>query len=109
MPQHRTGDDAETGFSRQEYDTLVAPADFDQLVLKPGDLRQYALEFSQYFSKVTLVHKLRETRHLTGFTRVFADTDRDLSTLQAMLRQSAGRELVASLHRLWRRRLPHAG
>jgi hypothetical protein len=80
------GDDAETGFRRQEYDTLIAAADFDQLVLKPADLSRYAPEFSQYFTKVTLVHKLRETRALTGFTRVFADTDRDLSYMQGMLR-----------------------
>lgn len=80
------GDDAETGFRRQEYDTLVAAADFDQLVLKPADLSRYDPEFSQYFTNVTLVHKLRETRALTGFTRVFADTDRDLNYLQGMLR-----------------------
>jgi len=80
------GDDAETGFRRQEYDTLVAVADFDQLVLKPADLSRYDHEFSQYFAHVTLVHKLRETRALTGFTRVFADTDRGLEYLQGMLR-----------------------
>ena len=32
--QQTAGDDAETGFRRQEYDTLIAAADFDQLVLK---------------------------------------------------------------------------
>lgn len=80
------GDDAETGFRRQEYDTLVAAADFDQLVLKPADLSHYAPEFSQYFANVTLVHKLRETRALTGFTRVLADTDRDLDYMQGLLR-----------------------
>jgi hypothetical protein len=84
--QRAAGDDAETGFRRQEYDTLISAADFDQLVLKPADLRRYATSFSRYFSHVTLVHKLRETRALTGFTRVFADTDRPLSDLQAMLR-----------------------
>ncbi len=80
------GDDAETGFRRQEYDTLVTDVDFAQLVLRPANLRQYALDFSRFFSRVTLVHKLRETRALAGFTRVFADTDRDLASQQAMLR-----------------------
>ena len=84
--QPAAGDDVETGFRRQEYDTLVAAGDFDQLVLKPADLSRYAAEFSSYFSNVTLVHKLRETRARTGFTRVFADTDRELASLQAMLR-----------------------
>jgi Domain of unknown function (DUF1998) len=84
--QQPAGDDAETGFRRQEYDTLIGAADYDQLVLKPADLRRYSAAFSQYFEHVTLVHKLRETRTLTGFTRVVADTDRDLAALQRMLR-----------------------
>lgn len=84
---HQTpGDDAETGFRRQEYDTLVTATDFDQLVLRPADLNKYKREFSRFFTHVTLVHKLRETRALTGFTRVFADTDGDLTHLQGMLR-----------------------
>lgn len=86
------GDDAETSFRRQEYDTLVAAADFDQLVLKPADLSRYDQEFSQYFADVTLVHKLRETRAFTGFTRVFADTDRDIDYLQGMLRLTESEE-----------------
>jgi hypothetical protein len=87
QPQIRSaGDDAETGFRRQEYDTLVGAADYDQLVLKPADLRRYNPAFSRYFEHITLVHKLRETRTLTGFTRVFADTDRDPAQLQRMLR-----------------------
>lgn len=87
------GDDAETGFRRQEYDTLIAAADFDQLVLRPANLTQYAPDFSRFFSHVTLVHKLRETRALTGFTRVFADTDRDLANQQAMLRLNPPTEM----------------
>jgi hypothetical protein len=84
--QQTAGDDAETGFRRQEYDTLIAAVDFDQLVLRPADLRRYDPDFSRFFSHVTLVHKLRETRALTGFTRVFADSDRDLTSQQGMLR-----------------------
>lgn len=84
--QQTAGDDAETGFRRQEYDTLVKDTDFEQLVLKPADLSEYTPYFARYFEKVTLVHKLRETRALTGFTRVFADTARDSDALQGMLR-----------------------
>lgn len=90
--QPTAGDDAETGFRRQEYDTLVGAADYDQLVLKPADLRSYSAAFSRYFEHVTLVHKLRETRTLTGFTRVFADTDRDPAELQRMLRLEEAQE-----------------
>jgi hypothetical protein len=90
--QQTAGDDPETGFRRQEYDTLIGAADYDQLVLKPTDLRNYNDAFSQYFEHVTLVHKLRETRTLTGFTRVFADTDRDPADLQGMLRLAEPQE-----------------
>lgn len=90
--QQTEGDEAETGFRRQEYDTLIEAADFDQLVLRPADLNRYSADFSQNFTKVTLVHKLRETRVLTGFTRVFADTDRDLDELQGMLRLGPSKE-----------------
>jgi Domain of unknown function (DUF1998) len=91
--QQTAGDDPETGFRRQEYDTLIAAADFDQLVLRPADLSRYSADFSRYFANVTLVHKLRETRALTGFTRVFADTDRSLADLQGMLRLAPPEEM----------------
>ncbi len=84
--QPTAGDDDETGFRRQEYKTLFTAADFEQLVLSPANLADYKPDFSRFVSHVTLVHKLRETRALTGFTRVFADTDRDLASQQAMLR-----------------------
>lgn len=88
-PEHKcqtTDDDAEIGFRRQEYDTLITAVDFEQLVLLPADLSQYKPEFSQFFSNITLIPKLRETRAFNGFTRVFADTDRDSTSLQNMLR-----------------------
>lgn len=91
--QQIPGDDAETGFRRQEYNTLETAADFDQLVLRSADLGDYIPEFSQFFSHITLVHKLRETRALTGFTRVFADTNRDLNSQQAMLRTAPPNEM----------------
>ena len=55
-------------------------------MLRPANLRQYKPTFAHFFSNVTLVHKLRETRALTGFTRVFAETNRDFASQQAMLR-----------------------
>ena len=84
---HQTpGDDPETGFRRQEYNILVEATEHDQLVLRPADLSYYNVSFSRYFDSITLVHKLRETRTLAGFTRVFADTDRDIAGLQQMMR-----------------------
>lgn len=90
--QEIEGDDAETGFRRQEYDTLAGAAEYDQLVLKPADVGSYASPFSRFFGNITLVHKLRETRSLTGFTRVFADTGLDSAQLQRMLRLNESHE-----------------
>ncbi len=81
------GDDTETGFRRQEFDTLCTSSDYDQLVLRPANLSEYDRQFAQFFGTATLVHKLRETRALAGFTRVFADNGRSIADLQAMLRR----------------------
>jgi hypothetical protein len=75
------GDDAETSFRRQEYETLITVVDFEQLVLQPAKLSQYKQNFSQFFSNITLIPKLRETRAFSGFTRVFADSDRDFASM----------------------------
>lgn len=80
------GDDAETSFRRQEFNVLCAAAESDQLVLRAANLADYGTMMREYFKSITLVHKLRETRALAGFTRVFADTDRGFAELRAMLR-----------------------
>jgi hypothetical protein len=79
------GSDVETRFRRQEYNMLVGAAEFEELILRPAELKNYAESFTQFFDHVTLVHKLRETRALSGFTRVFADVGRSLADLQSML------------------------
>lgn len=65
------GDDAETAFRRAEYHVLRSPRDEEQLVVRAPRMSEYEADIAAAFERVMLVHKLRETRVLTGFTRVF--------------------------------------
>lgn len=64
----------ETSYRRVEYDAFAGPRppkeerhDFDLRVMEPEAYGQW---FSKHFEAVTLVPKLRETRVLTGFSRL---------------------------------------
>ena len=82
------GDDAHTAFRRREFDALQQTRRDDQLVVSPVLPREYEAEFSRYISSVSLVEKLRETRVLRGFTRVYPENDMDNATLQNLMRVS---------------------
>jgi len=62
----------EENFRRSEYQAIsdgkVGPQ--SELYVECIENHEYKSEISQYFSKIRLVHKLRETRALTGFTRI---------------------------------------
>ncbi|HEY5503647.1 MAG TPA: DUF1998 domain-containing protein [Sedimentisphaerales bacterium] len=65
-----TGDEEE--FRRSEYQAIcdgkVGPQ--TELYVECAKLEKYEPEFARLFSRIRLVHKLRETRALTGFTRI---------------------------------------
>jgi hypothetical protein len=67
------GDDQETAFRRSEYRVLREPREEHPLVVRATELSEYGPEVSGFFSRVTLVARLRETRALAGFTRVYPD------------------------------------
>jgi hypothetical protein len=74
-----TGDnDSEEAYRNAEYDALQRGAgsehaDLLSTVMEPAD---YALPIQSYFSGITLVHKLRETRAFTGFCRILPEDSR---------------------------------
>lgn len=82
-------DNEETAFRRAEFEALRSPRDEDLLVITTATSSQYAAELGQYFSRVMLVPKLRETRALAGFTRVFPENEITLQDRKAMLRRSS--------------------
>ena len=61
----------------------------DELIIEKKDIKKYQKNFSDYFSSVSLIKKLRETRVLYGFSRLFpnANKDKDIKEMQKMLRK----------------------
>ena len=62
----------EEAFRRSEYQAIcdgkVGPQ--TELYVECTDLQNYEPDVAAFFSKIRLVHKLRETRALVGFTRI---------------------------------------
>lgn len=75
-------------FRREEYKVLRESIDEELLRIKPASLQDYEPDIAKYFSKIMLVDKLRETRALTGFSRVFATNEQTLADRKAMLRRN---------------------
>jgi len=78
-------DDPETAFRRAEYVTLRTGLTERQLITKTIRPSEYQDDVGRYFAKVTLVEKLRETRVLTGFARVYPDNGMTLDERKAQL------------------------
>jgi hypothetical protein len=79
------GDDFETAFLRAEFEVLKTPRNEPQLLIEAADLSKYDAVVTRHFSRLMLIHKLRETRALAGFTRVVAETDDNLDRLKALI------------------------
>lgn len=62
----------EEAFRRSEYNALKDghSAPQSDLFVKPARLEDYGLSVTESFSHISLIHKLRETRALAGFTRI---------------------------------------
>lgn len=64
--------ETEEQYRQGEYDALCKGSGGEQteLLIKSVDISEYEGFLSQYFSRICLVQKLRETRALAGFTRL---------------------------------------
>lgn len=78
-------EDKETSFRRSEFDVLIKPRDEKELRIKDPGINNFILPVSKYFSRVMLIEKLRETRVLAGFTRIFPETEQTQEELLALL------------------------
>jgi hypothetical protein len=70
---------------KAEYDALREPRDENELLIKSTDITLYSQEISNYFARVMLVKKLRETRALAGFTRIFPQNGLTLEQRKSLL------------------------
>lgn len=80
-------DTPETTFRRAEFHALRNQREEEQLLVRPADLSRYEIGTVKYFERVMLVHKLRETRALGGFTRVFPPFTMSLPEKMRLLRR----------------------
>lgn len=79
-------DDEHTAFRRREFEALLKERRDEQLVVTPVALSEYEDDLGDYFSTISLVSKLRETRALRGFARVFPENDMDSTAFQRLMR-----------------------
>lgn len=85
---HLQDDDQETAFRRAEFNVLRTVRDEEMLRIRAANLANYDRDIIRYFSRIMLVDKLRETRVLAGFTRVYAQTSQTLEELRALMWRS---------------------
>jgi len=72
-------------FRKEEFDVLRVPRNEDLLKIKQTNLSDYSGDVTKYFSRIMLIDKLRETRALAGFSRVFAENEQNISQRKSML------------------------
>ena len=72
-------------FRLEEYRILTQEWDEPYLMSRTVDLKNYPPRIRRCFSKIMLIHKLRETRVFTGFTRLAPATDQSPSELRSHL------------------------
>lgn len=69
------GDDRETAFRRAEFQVLRVARGEDQLMIQEEVIGKYEPFIKDIFARIMLVPRLRETRALAGFTRVFSENE----------------------------------
>lgn len=72
-------------FRYAEYDVLRTPHDEVNLKIREERRDQYGPEITTYFDRLLLLDKLKETRAMAGFTRIFPESNRPISELSTML------------------------
>ncbi len=69
----------------EEYSVLSEECNAEDLKVRKANISKYSSLVRSFFSSVCLVERLRETRALTGFSRVFPDTDMGPQDLQRLM------------------------
>lgn len=76
-----TSDDEEQAYRRHEYNVLSKDIQEGtpklDLLIESEDINSYQKIVTDYIERISLVHKLRETRAFTGFSRVYDNLSMD--------------------------------
>lgn len=91
-PETVAEDDWETAYRRAEFNVLRTPRDEEMLQISEADRGQYETDIAGFFSRIMLVSKLRETRALAGFTRVYPQNNQTLEVLRTRMWRSVPAE-----------------
>lgn len=80
-------DDSEEAYRKSEYDELIKKEhkDSEDFLIKHKNTTEYGSLFEKYFNSVSLVEKLRETRALVGFSRIFPEDGKNLKEKRSQL------------------------
>lgn len=82
------GETSEEEFRYPEYMVLREDQDEETLIARRISLVSQASTLPTFFSRLVQIHRLRETRAFTGFSRIFSDNALPLEERKAMLRAS---------------------
>lgn len=77
-PQYKpqiSDEPGEVAFRRAEFMVLRTPQDQEDLLARRQSIKSYGRGLSRFFSDITLVYKLRETRAFAGFSRIYPERD----------------------------------
>lgn len=83
--EDESDDESEEQFRRAEADVLGAAIDSPELIVVPVDTSDYDGVAPTMFSVINLVERLRETRVLSGFNRVFPEQPKTRQENSALL------------------------
>jgi hypothetical protein len=78
-------DDSETRFRRSEFNTLRMGRDENILRARPVKISNYEPDIAEFFSKITLVEKLRVTTVFKGFSRIYSESSQSLDDFKRLL------------------------
>ncbi|MCD4785237.1 MAG: DUF1998 domain-containing protein [Candidatus Eremiobacteraeota bacterium] len=82
--------DSEETFRKTEYDALLSEAggENQDFFVTRINMHQYSPTISEYFNSISLVHKLRETRVLIGFSRLLPEDGNSLDEKKLFLHKN---------------------
>jgi Domain of unknown function (DUF1998) len=81
-------DPDERQLRRPEFAVLRNDLNHPELMIRQANTGEYDGWVGDYFARLTLIDKLRETRALTGFNRIFPENDLGLGNRKSLLRKS---------------------
>ncbi len=89
-------DSEEQAYRREEYELFNREIQDGypktNLLVRPGNMLEYESVVQDFFSKISFVHKLRETRAFTGFTRIYPEND---------MSEEDKRKLISRIPKKW--------